>query len=159
MSDFEFDFEDSGFSEQIYEGELVVEGGDAYRDEDRADYMSGSYADRERTGGKAFERRDMYDMSPEGKMLIAVRKEIGDYNFSDVKSKRIEEAIKRYDTKLKLCNPELLVSATLFLDAYGNRGGLNKKNFQDFEKKRKKSIKTLDLIRYIRFLDGLGMEV
>jgi hypothetical protein len=132
------------------------------RHEGEIDFTGGSRADYERTGaGKAFERKDLYDMSPEGKMMIEVRKVLDTYSdFSTVKYNRLEDAIKRYDTKLKLCNPPLIVQATLFLDIYENSGGLDKKNFSNFEKKHKRrNIRSIDLIRYIRYLDTLGMEV
>nr|QBK85761.1 MAG: hypothetical protein LCMAC101_03560 [Marseillevirus LCMAC101] len=152
----DFDIEDEGLrgegGGQEYTGGFV-------RGEGEIDY-TGTYADRDRTGGgKAFEKSDLYDRSPEGKMMDEVRKVIGTYNFPDSKANKIEDVIKEYDIKLKLSNPDLIVSATLFLDKYGRRGGLNKKNFQAFEKERRKDIKKLDLIRYVRFLLELGMEV
>jgi len=131
------------------------------RDEGAIDWTGGSRSDYERTGGGiAFEKKDLYDQSLEGKLMMEVRKVLGTYNFTEDKYNRIEDAIKKYDVKLKQTNPALTVEAVLFLDMYENRGGLNKENFAAFEKRHKrKSIKTLDLIRYIRYLDTLGMEV
>lgn len=131
------------------------------RHEGEIDFTGGSRGDYERTGaGKEFEKKDLYDMSSEGKMMIEVRKVLDTYDFNTTKYVRLEDAIKRYDTKLKLYNPPLIVQATLFLDMYESRGGLNKQNFAAFEKNHKRrNIKSIDLIRYIRYLDSLGMEV
>jgi hypothetical protein len=124
------------------------------------DWTGGSRHDYERTGGgKAFEKRDLYDQSLEGKLMMEVRKDLGTYNFSGVKTNRIEEAIRRHDMDLKQSFAPLIVAATIFLDIYESRGGLNAKNFAAFEKHRRKNIKKLDLIRYIRFLNTLGVEV
>ena len=155
MSGFDFDDDEGGVHvSQHYTGGFMGSEG-------AIDYTGGSHADYERTGGgKAFEKRDLYDQSLEGKLMVEVRKDLGTYNFSDPKATRIEEAIKSHDMALKQSYAPLVVAATLFLDIYENREGLNKKNFAAFEKNNKRqSIKSLDLIRYIRFLNTLGMEV
>ena len=156
----DFDIEDEGYGNQHYEGGLIEDEGNAHSDQDNIDWTGGSRSDFDRTGaGKGFEKRDLYDMSLEGKLMIEVKGVLGTYNFNDSKSRKIEDAIKKYDVKLKQSNAGILVAAVIFLLKYQNDGGLTKKNVDAFEKERRQSIKKLDLIRYVRFLQTLGVEV
>ncbi len=161
MSEFGFDDDTSGFhGGQHFGGGYIRKEEGVVQEEENIDWTGGSRADWDRTGGgKAFERRDLYDQSAEGKMMDQVRIDLGTYNFHISKATRIEEAIKRHDMALKNSNPPLIVAATLFLDMYEHAGGLTQKNFKAFEKQRRQKIGKLDLIRYVRFLDTLGMEV
>ncbi len=161
MSEFGFDDDTSTFhGDQHFSGGYIRKEEGAVQEEDNIDYTGGSHADWDRTGGgKAFERRDLYDQSDECKLMDQVKIDIGTYNFQISKATRIEEAIKRYDTALKNSNAPLIVAATLFLDMYEHSGGLTSKNFKAFEKNRRQKIGKLDLIRYIRFLYELEMEV
>ena len=156
MASFGFDDDEEGINvEQEYEGGLVID------EEDRIDYTP-SYRDRETHGGGiAWEKKDLYDQSLEDRLMDEVKKKLGDYDFPLVKAARIEDAIKKYEMELKQSNPALIISATMFLELYENREGLTQKNFKAFEKHKywRETIKKLDLIRYIRFLNTLGMEV
>jgi len=141
----EFGFDDEGTTYGLHDLDI--------------DWAGGSRQDYDRTGGRAFEKRDLYDQSLEGRLMMEVRKDIGTYGFSKVRADRIEEAIRRHDVALKQSYAPLTVAATIFLDMYESRGGLNAKNFAAFEKSRRKNIKKLDLIRYIRYLQTLEVEV
>lgn len=148
-----FNFDDDNFD------------GPADQTYDNLDYTGGSNQDYGRTSNStdlAFERRDLYNQSLEDRLMIAVRSNLGTYNFGhDRKTIKIEEAIDRHKIALKQSNPELIITATIFLYMYEKQGGLTKANFANFETKsdNRHKDKKLDLIRYIRFLNTLGMEV
>ena len=136
--------------------------GGSYPQEVDLDLSGGSRQDWSRTSKStdlAFEKRDLYDQSLESNLMKEVRKVIDTYNFGhDRVAKKIEEEILIHDSALKLSNPGLIVTATIFLLEYGNKG-LTRKNFTKFssDERNRHKTKNLDLVRYIKFLSTLGV--
>ena len=119
--------------------------------------VRGGFKDRERTSGRReFTKRTLYEMSLEGKMMLKVKKDLEKYQFTKPKENQIIEIIQRHDSDLKLLNPETLVSAVIFINTYGNKGGLTKKNIIDYKDSTMvKNVNILNLIRYVRFINNL----